>query len=363
MKQHRGGTLKLVAKAAGGTIDPHVNYTLQYWQLYQATYDGLLGFEKAGGNAAFTGRSRPRNGHPDTDERRQDVDVQAPERDQVLERPAGDHERRRRLAQAHLQGQEPDLGWLLRRHRRRRRVPEDARHLHAQGRRLGERRGPHGDDQPDGARPRVQVQALGPAREHPAGGHAAEGRRHEADSGHRPVLLQVVQPQPEPRHGPQPLLQGVVGQGAAGRLPGPDHADLRPHRRGAGHGDPERAGRLDARAAARGPAVGDRHEVREPGARHPADSVLVHPDEHQHGALQQAEGAAGVQLRGRPERGGEDLRRQEPRVAVVPGAPARLPGAQGLLPVHQEPGHEVVGAGRGQGEEARQGVRHRSDRR
>lgn len=30
---HRGGTLKLLAKAAGGTIDPHVNYTLQYWQL------------------------------------------------------------------------------------------------------------------------------------------------------------------------------------------------------------------------------------------------------------------------------------------------------------------------------------------
>ena len=54
MAAHQGGTLKLLAKAAGGTIDPHVNYTLQYWQLYQATYDGLLGFEKAGGNAAFT---------------------------------------------------------------------------------------------------------------------------------------------------------------------------------------------------------------------------------------------------------------------------------------------------------------------
>src|SRR4051812_11799132 len=51
---HRGGTLKLVARAAGGTIDPHVNYTLQYWQLYQATYDGLLAFTKAGGDAAFT---------------------------------------------------------------------------------------------------------------------------------------------------------------------------------------------------------------------------------------------------------------------------------------------------------------------
>src|SRR5262245_14792749 len=50
---HRGGTLKLLAKAAGGTIDPHVNYTLQYWQLYQATYDGLLAFTKAGGDKAF----------------------------------------------------------------------------------------------------------------------------------------------------------------------------------------------------------------------------------------------------------------------------------------------------------------------
>ena len=29
--------MKLLAKAAGGTLDPQVNYTLQYWQLYQAT--------------------------------------------------------------------------------------------------------------------------------------------------------------------------------------------------------------------------------------------------------------------------------------------------------------------------------------
>jgi peptide/nickel transport system substrate-binding protein len=50
---HRGGTLKLLANAAAGTLDPQVNYTLQYWQLYQATYDGLLGFQKAGGSAAF----------------------------------------------------------------------------------------------------------------------------------------------------------------------------------------------------------------------------------------------------------------------------------------------------------------------
>jgi peptide/nickel transport system substrate-binding protein len=53
MADHRGGTLKLLAKSASGTIDPQVNYTLPYWQLYQASYDGLLAFKKAGGNAAF----------------------------------------------------------------------------------------------------------------------------------------------------------------------------------------------------------------------------------------------------------------------------------------------------------------------
>ena len=52
-QDHRGGTLKLLAKAAAGTIDPQVNYTLEYWQLFQATYDGLVAFQKAGGSAAF----------------------------------------------------------------------------------------------------------------------------------------------------------------------------------------------------------------------------------------------------------------------------------------------------------------------
>ena len=53
LQDHRGGTIKLLAKAAAGTIDPQVNYTLEYWQLFQATYDGLVAFQKAGGSAAF----------------------------------------------------------------------------------------------------------------------------------------------------------------------------------------------------------------------------------------------------------------------------------------------------------------------
>jgi peptide/nickel transport system substrate-binding protein len=52
--QHKGGTLHLVAKGAGGSLDPMVNYTLQYWQLYQSVYDGLLAFKKVGGQASFT---------------------------------------------------------------------------------------------------------------------------------------------------------------------------------------------------------------------------------------------------------------------------------------------------------------------
>ena len=54
MQAHRGGTMRLVARAAEGTLDPQINYTLKYWQLYQSLYDGLVAFKKAAGTAAFT---------------------------------------------------------------------------------------------------------------------------------------------------------------------------------------------------------------------------------------------------------------------------------------------------------------------
>ena len=73
VQAHRGGTMKLLAKSAGGTLDPQVNYTLQYWQLYQATYDGLLAFKKAGGQRGVHRRARPRRGDADADQRRQDL--------------------------------------------------------------------------------------------------------------------------------------------------------------------------------------------------------------------------------------------------------------------------------------------------
>jgi peptide/nickel transport system substrate-binding protein len=53
MQEHRGGTMRLVARSAAGTVDPHINYTLQYWQIYQSLYDGLLAFKKAAGAEGF----------------------------------------------------------------------------------------------------------------------------------------------------------------------------------------------------------------------------------------------------------------------------------------------------------------------
>jgi peptide/nickel transport system substrate-binding protein len=53
LKEHRGGTMRILAHAAAGTVDPHINYTLQYWQIFQSLYDGLIGFQKAAGADGF----------------------------------------------------------------------------------------------------------------------------------------------------------------------------------------------------------------------------------------------------------------------------------------------------------------------
>ena len=49
MRAHRGGTMRLLAHSAAGTIDPQVNYTAQFWQMFSLAYDGLLAFRKVPG--------------------------------------------------------------------------------------------------------------------------------------------------------------------------------------------------------------------------------------------------------------------------------------------------------------------------
>jgi peptide/nickel transport system substrate-binding protein len=51
-QDHRGGVLKLVSASAGGTIDPQVNYTAEFWQTFINVYDGLVTFKKAAGAAS-----------------------------------------------------------------------------------------------------------------------------------------------------------------------------------------------------------------------------------------------------------------------------------------------------------------------
>ena len=53
MAKHKGGTMRLVAHSAAGTVDPDINYTLQFWQVYQFTYDGLVAFKKGNGAEGF----------------------------------------------------------------------------------------------------------------------------------------------------------------------------------------------------------------------------------------------------------------------------------------------------------------------
>ncbi len=41
--------MRLLSRAAAGTIDPQVNYTAQYWQVFALAYDGLVAFRKVAG--------------------------------------------------------------------------------------------------------------------------------------------------------------------------------------------------------------------------------------------------------------------------------------------------------------------------
>ena len=50
---HAQGTLRLLASAGAGSIDPQINYTGQYWQLFTVVYDGLVAFRRVPGPAGL----------------------------------------------------------------------------------------------------------------------------------------------------------------------------------------------------------------------------------------------------------------------------------------------------------------------
>ena len=179
--------MKLLAKSAGGTLDPQVNYTLQYWQPlpWRHTTACSPSRRPAATRPSPSCRTSPRRcrlrrtaARPGSFKIRKGIKFS-----NGKEVTTGG---RRRLLPADLQGQEPDIGRLLRRHRRRGRLPEEAGDVHAQGRRQREhrRRGTVTINltAPD---PEFKYKLAVPHASIVPGGQPAEGCRDEAHSRHR----------------------------------------------------------------------------------------------------------------------------------------------------------------------------------
>ena len=201
----------------------------------------------------------------------------------------------------------------------------------------------HGHDQPRRARPGVQVQARRPAREHRPGEQPAEGRGHEAAPGHGRVLLRLVRPEQAARDEAEPVLQAVVA-GLRSLTGYPDEITQSFGLTVEAQITAIENGQADWTLEAPPADRLERDRARSTRARctsTPLTAFWYAPMNIKSRAVQQPEGAAGGQLRDRPQRRRQDLRRPEARDAVVPGAAARLPGLQGLLPVHEEPGHDA----------------------
>ena len=359
-KDHTGGTLKLLAKAAGGTLDPQVNYTLQYWQLYQATYDGLLGFKKAGGDGAFT---------------------VVPDLAESLPKPTN--------------GGKTWVFKLRKGIKFSNGKPVTVNDVVASFQRIFKVKSPTSGDFYSGivgakaclAKPAtctlkggvignakantVTINLVAPDPEFKyklAVPHASilPASSPPSDAGTKPIpgtgpyYFASYNPNKQLVMKRNPYFKEWSQGRAAGRVSGPDHAVLRSHRRGADHRDRERAGRLDARGSARRPPR-TRWARSTPTRRtsRPLTAFWYAPMNTNLAPFNNLKARQAVNFAIDRNAAREDLRRAEARGAVVPGAAAGLPRARRLLPVHEEPRHEVVGAGPREGEAARQGVRHR----
>ena len=103
-QNHRGGTLKLTASAAAGTIDPHINYQEKFNQLYAFLFDGLVTFRKTGGAAGGEVVADLAEALPQVRRRQANLCVQAAPWHSLLERRRSHSARCRCIAAAHVQG-------------------------------------------------------------------------------------------------------------------------------------------------------------------------------------------------------------------------------------------------------------------
>ena len=317
------------ASRAAGTIDPHINYTLQYWQLYQSIYDGLVTFKKAAGAEGFTIVPDLAEELPAADRRRQDLYLQAAQGHQVLERQRADRQGRRRLVPAHLQGLEPDRGRLLHRHRRRRQVP-------------GRRRRP------------ARSKAASSATRRPAPSPSISTRPdaeffdklavpHAVDPAGRFADRATSAPQPLPGTGaymiatydPNKQLKIVRNphfkEWSEDAQPDgyPDEIDYDFGLTDEAEVTAVRTARPTGCSIRRRPTASPRSapSTRTRCTSTPLTALWYAPMNTQHAALRQREGAPGGELRHRPQGAGQPVRRPGARRAGLPGPAAGLPRA------------------------------------
>ena len=168
-------------------FDPQVNYTLQYWQLYQAMYDGLLAFTKVGGQQSFTvvpdlAEAMPKvtdGGKTYTFTLRKGIKFstgQTVTPDDVV----ASFERIFKVSS-------PTAGTFYNGIVGAAACLKTPAHVHLSKGVIADDADQHGGHPPHRAGPGVPVQARRAARVDPAEGFAAEGRGQHADPDDRPV--------------------------------------------------------------------------------------------------------------------------------------------------------------------------------
>ena len=212
---HTGGTFTILANTSFGVADPAQNYTLQEWQLLINTHDGLVQFKRVGGtpgtqlvpDLATTIPTPTDGGKTYTFQIRKGIkfsngQVMKPsdfvttfERQFTVPGPTSFYSGI--VGASACKPSHCDLSKGV--------VADDSAytltiHLTA----------------PDPGVPRPAGAAVRLRR---AGEHVEEDHRQQRAPRHRPVHVEVVQPEQGSRARPQPVLQGVERRGTARRLP------------------------------------------------------------------------------------------------------------------------------------------------
>ena len=146
---------------------------------------------------------------------------------------------------------------------------EDARDLHARGRRRRRRGGRHRDHQPRPRRTRSSPYKLAvPHASDPAGRLAGQGRGHRRRCpAPGRTCSRATTPTSSSMLVRNPHFKEWRDDAQPDGYPDEIDYDFGLTDEAAGHRDPERRGRLDVRPAAGRPPGRDRHQVRGPGAR------------------------------------------------------------------------------------------------